>query len=188
ISVTPGVTFWTILPGLALFGIGVGFASSQLTSVILAEIEFGRSGVASAATSTSRQMGSAFGVAVIGSIITVQTTNRAIAALRHSSQLVGDARSEVIAGVRALGPNYVPSAALSAADVKAAQETLTKALATGTQIALLFATVVVFLGAFLSFLIPRGAPIPRRETSEVELLEAFEPMDPDPALVAPAAD
>ena len=84
-AVAPGITFWQIFPGLALFGIGLGLASAQLTSVILSEVSMKRSGVASGAAATARQMGGAFGAAIIGSLITVQATNRAVAALRASA-------------------------------------------------------------------------------------------------------
>ena len=36
---------WSLLPGLAVFGIGIGFASSQLTNVMLSEIPKERAGV-----------------------------------------------------------------------------------------------------------------------------------------------
>src|SRR3954462_9440984 len=38
LAVSPTLTFWELLPGSVIFGIGVGFASSQLTNVILSDI------------------------------------------------------------------------------------------------------------------------------------------------------
>jgi EmrB/QacA subfamily drug resistance transporter len=181
-AVAPGITFWDIGPGLSMFGIGLGLASSQLTSVILSEINSEKSGVASGASSTARQMGGAFGAAIIGSLITVQTTNRAVSALGRSS-ITAPVRAQAIASMRELGPNFRPANALSAADAAIVERILTQALASASRTALLFAMGVVFIGALLSTLIPRIRPSVIKSASEVtiETFEAFEPMDIDAA-------
>jgi EmrB/QacA subfamily drug resistance transporter len=186
-AITPDVTFLRILPGLAIFGIGLGFASSQLTNVILSEISSDKSGVASGATSTARQLGAALGAAVIGSILTVQTTNRAIAATASSVALPESVKTQAIAGLQALGPNYSPPPGLSPADAAILNHTLTDALAQASRLALVFATGVVFAGALFSFLIPVVRPTPRSGASEVvETFEPFEPMEVDRALLDPS--
>lgn len=180
-AVAPGITFWEILPGLAMFGIGLGLASAQLTSVILSEVATARSGVASGAAATARQMGGAFGAAIIGSLITVQSTNRAVAALR-SSALTTAVRDQSIASVRTLGPSARPAAGLSDVDTATIERIFSQSLATGARIALLFAMCVVLVGAALSLLIPRVPPVP--VSAAEELLETFAPVEPmnvDPA-------
>jgi EmrB/QacA subfamily drug resistance transporter len=180
-AIGPGITFWTIFPGLGLFGIGLGFASSQLTSTILSEISPERSGVASGASSTARQMGGAFGAAIIGSLITVQMTNRAATAL-GSSSLSQAIRDQAVGAVRGEGPNFRPAAGLSAADTATIERILTQSLGTASRIGLLFALGVVMIGAVLSLLIPRASPVPKTVTEEIiETFEAFEPMDIDAA-------
>ncbi len=186
VSITPDITFLRILPGLAVFGIGLGFASSQLTSVILSEVAIDRSGVASAASSTARQIGAAFGAAVIGSLITVQTTNRAIDATTATTQLSDAVKQSTIAAFRADGPNYRSPASVSTADASLIHRILTQSLADGSRMALTFALTVVFMGALLSFLIPRTSPIPRHGAAAViDTFEPFESIDPDPAMIAP---
>ena len=180
-AIRPGITFWDIVPGLVFFGVGLGFASSQLTSVILSEISADKSGVASGASSTARQMGGAFGAAIIGSLITVQTTNRAVDALEDSG-LPAAVRDQAVVSMRGLGPNFRPAPNLSVADAAAIERILTQALASGARIGLLFATVVVFIGGMLSLLIPRVRPRAKsREAGIVDTFEPFEPMDVDPA-------
>lgn len=68
------LTFLQALPALIAFGLGAGFASSQLTSVILSEIPAAKSGVASGTNSTSRQIGAALGIAVIGTLVGAQAS------------------------------------------------------------------------------------------------------------------
>jgi EmrB/QacA subfamily drug resistance transporter len=57
-----------VLP-LFIYGIGVGLASAQLTSVILAEIPPRESGQASGMQSTFRQVGAAIGIALLGTVL-----------------------------------------------------------------------------------------------------------------------
>ena len=82
-AITLDITWWKLLPGLAFYGIGIGFAGAQLTNVVLSEIPNESSGVASGANTTVRQVGGALGVAVIGSILAVQTLHNAITRHQH---------------------------------------------------------------------------------------------------------
>ncbi len=63
------VTGWEMAPWLFLYGMGVGFATAQLTGVILSEVPVAESGQASAVQSTSRQLGAAIGTALIGATL-----------------------------------------------------------------------------------------------------------------------
>jgi EmrB/QacA subfamily drug resistance transporter len=174
-AITPAITFWEILPGLALFGVGLGLASSQLTSVILSEVATERSGVASGAASTARQMGGAFGAAIIGSLITVQATSRAVAALGRST-LSPTVREGAIESVRDLGPSARPGPTLSAADIATVDRIFAESLGTAARIALTGAMGLVLLGAILSLLIPRVRPQPK--TTEATIVDTFEPFEP----------
>lgn len=53
---------------LFLYGAGVGLATAQLTSVILADVPVAQSGQASGLQSTFRQLGSSLGVAILGAL------------------------------------------------------------------------------------------------------------------------
>ena len=54
---------------LFVYGIGVGLATAQLTSIVLSDIPPERSGLASGANSTMRQVGSALGIAILGTVL-----------------------------------------------------------------------------------------------------------------------
>jgi EmrB/QacA subfamily drug resistance transporter len=55
-----------IAPWLGVYGIGVGLASAQLTSIVLAEVPERQSGRAAGMQSTFRQVGAALGIALLG--------------------------------------------------------------------------------------------------------------------------
>jgi len=60
---------WTVLiPGLVVTGVGVGLASPVLVSAALAAVPRPRSGMASGAVNTFRQVGYALGIAAFGSV------------------------------------------------------------------------------------------------------------------------
>ena len=54
---------------LFVYGLGVGFATAQLTSIVLSDVPPERSGLASGANSTMRQVGSALGIAILGTVL-----------------------------------------------------------------------------------------------------------------------
>lgn len=57
---------------LGVYGLGLGLASAQLTSLVLADVPTRRSGTGSATQSTVRQVGSALGSAIGGSVLAVR--------------------------------------------------------------------------------------------------------------------
>ena len=67
--------WWRYEPFLFLYGFGIGLATAQLTSVILADVPPAQSGEASGIQSTSRQVGSALGVAILGSTLALLFTH-----------------------------------------------------------------------------------------------------------------
>lgn len=61
--------WFAVAGGLLLYGFGVGLATAQLTGVILADVPVERSGQGSGTQSTSRQVGSALGIAILGTVL-----------------------------------------------------------------------------------------------------------------------
>ncbi|MEV6321728.1 DHA2 family efflux MFS transporter permease subunit [Nocardia sp. NPDC051787] len=57
--------WWAIAAALFVYGIGVGFATAQVTNVVLADVPIERAGQGSGIQSTARELGSALGIAVL---------------------------------------------------------------------------------------------------------------------------
>jgi EmrB/QacA subfamily drug resistance transporter len=177
-AVSLDITALRLLPGLAFYGIGIGFAGAQLTNVVLSEVPAASSGVASGANTTVRQVGAALGVAMIGSLLSVQILSHSVSRIRAAA-VPAAVKAQALLGVHAQGAFYVPPRSTSPHDTTILQHALRTSVVSGTRVALLFAVVVVLLGALLSFLIPRIAPPAR----PADRLEPLEPLDVDPALV-----
>jgi EmrB/QacA subfamily drug resistance transporter len=152
-SLSTHLTFLRLVPGLMLYGIGGGFSMSQLTNVVLSEIPNNKSGVASGTNTTVRQVGSALGIAVIGTVVTVQTTNGAVSQIGRSTLDAG-VRRDAIARVHALGANYSPAVGDSSRVAKTLSAVVARAVANASHDAVLFAAAVVAVGTLLSLLIP----------------------------------
>jgi EmrB/QacA subfamily drug resistance transporter len=61
----PASPWWELATALFVYGIGVGFATAQVTNVVLAEVPEPSAGQGSGVQSVFRQLGSALGIAVL---------------------------------------------------------------------------------------------------------------------------
>ena len=171
--VSPQLSFLALLPGFACYGFGIGFASSQLTNVVLSAIEPEEAGAASGANTTVRQIGAALGVAVIGSLVTSETIRRAVPAVQAAAALPHAVKEQAAARLRALGPNFVPPHLASPHQVAVLERIVADAVSSATRPALLFAAAVVGTGAVISVLIPRiGPPVEVEDVDALELANA----------------
>lgn len=67
----PSVSVWVMTIPLVVYGLGLGLASAQLTSLVLADVPTTQSGQGSATQSTVRQVGMAVGTAVAGALLSM---------------------------------------------------------------------------------------------------------------------
>ncbi|WEV72355.1 MFS transporter [Bifidobacterium sp. ESL0790] len=146
VMMRPGLSAaWMLVP-FVMYGVGLGFAAAQLTSLVLSEVPVAQSGEGSATQSTVRQLGTAIGAAVAGLMLSIMVGHIAPGALsgvRGLSSQVADGLTKsldasagsAIVGIRAqgthgklgtLGPQVVD--AMSASFTRAAQWTLVAAM------------------------------------------------------------
>lgn len=71
--IAPNTAWPLLLPFLFIYGFGVGLATAQLTGVVLNDVPVEQSGQGSGTTSTARQVGSALGIAILGTILFTST-------------------------------------------------------------------------------------------------------------------
>ncbi|MDJ0348244.1 DHA2 family efflux MFS transporter permease subunit [Cryobacterium sp. PH29-G1] len=69
LAIASDTPWYAIVPFLFVYGFGVGLATAQLTGVILKDIPVEQSGQGSGTQSTARQVGSALGIAILGTIL-----------------------------------------------------------------------------------------------------------------------
>lgn len=130
----PDSQWWLTAPLLFGFGLGVGIATAQLTGVVLADVPVQRSGQGSGTQSTARQVGSAFGIAILGTILFTVLGARLDSQLADEgmaeqtrTQLVQAVRRSAGASIPALAAD--PATAPVAADARSAFTDATRASA-----------------------------------------------------------
>jgi EmrB/QacA subfamily drug resistance transporter len=106
--ITPTSGWTALIPGFVLQGIGVGLINPPLASAAVGVVPPARSGMASGANSTFRQVGIATGIAALGAIFQHDLgAGASEAAIQHASraQFVGAFTSilEIASGVALLG-------------------------------------------------------------------------------------
>jgi EmrB/QacA subfamily drug resistance transporter len=146
-----------LYPILVIYGAGVGLAISQLTSTVLQSIPWQKAGVGSGANNTVRQIGSAFGIAVIGAVLVAQISAVGVADLAVSTAnfsiqqralLVAAFNSGLSGGI---DPSFIATFGRNAPVVLSI---LYDAITQGTRWAAFTAGIFVSLGAVSSLLIP----------------------------------
>ena len=151
-------SWWVIAIGLFLYGAGVGFATAQITNVVLADVPPMQAGQGSGIQSAARQLGSALGIALLTttffSLLASGTTDR----LRSGG--VGPAEADRIAsGVADSAGSSIAGLAANpatAAAAQAAREAMTQAV----QVDAYTCAGLLFLGLLATALIPRRSAGP----------------------------
>ena len=149
------VTGWQMAPWLFIYGAGVGFATAQLTGVILSEVPVAESGQASAVQSTSRQVGAAIGTAIIGTTLVIGLSS-GVSSNLEAQNVPPAVATQVADAVSASAGQAIPAlAAQPNGDVlvQGASEGFVDATKTVAWVAAAF----VFLGLLSSLLLPKNA-------------------------------
>ena len=163
ILLSPTLSGITLAVPLFVYGVGVGFATAQLANVVLSNVPPERSGLASGANSTMRQIGTALGSALLGTILLVGLntgTQARLAALPGLPPIVETRLVQAIegsAGQALIGLREDPDARLA---VPAIEDAFVGAARTVGLVAAGF----VGLGFVFSFLLPA---VRREERNEM---------------------
>src|SRR5213594_1406800 len=146
-----------LYPILVIYGAGVGLAISQLTSTVLQSIPWQKAGVGSGANNTVRQIGSAFGIAVIGAVLVAQISSIGQADLAASTIIPAQVKVTLETALNSgLAGGISPQllAGLQGNQVAAVIAVLNDAITQGARWAAFTAGIFVSLGAISSLLIP----------------------------------
>jgi fucose permease len=158
-------TFWSLLPALMLHGIGIGFATSQLTNVVLSDIPHQKAGSASGAAGMVRQVGTALGIALIGAIFVSQAHSFVRHDLNTATNIPPAVREQVVQGVGNIGGGPPPGASDTATG-RQIQTIVSDAVAHAARPAVAFAGAVVTAGALISLLVPNIPPESEADAAE----------------------
>jgi EmrB/QacA subfamily drug resistance transporter len=146
-----------IIPGLVLVGTGAGLAIASMTSTAMAAVPWQQAGMAAGAMSAFRQLGYAFGIAVLGEVFDSGLTHGAGAGL--SAALSGGQAPAVLARTPTLAP------------------VVHRAFADGLDLAYVVAAALGLIAAVAVFTLVR----PRPQATEPDAADGAHAAEPAPA-------
>ncbi|HEX3803294.1 MAG TPA: MFS transporter [Solirubrobacteraceae bacterium] len=139
-----------LLPGFVLMGFGMGLVMSPMTTAAMNAVDRSKAGAASGVLSMSRMVGSTFGVAVMGAIVTTVGRSKLDQSLPHVPP------TERSALASALGSGSAPSGHNSPHVLFAVEKAFVSALSTGFVVG---AAVTLIASAAAWVLIERKARV-----------------------------
>ncbi len=153
LQLRPGITGFHLAPALFTYGLGVGIAAAQLTNVILAEVPKEKSGQASGIQSTSRQIGSALGIALLGSILAISLGTLATKGLATIPGLPQEHQATIVAAFRESG-GQVLSQLRDQPQAATIVPVLDDALSKSARRAGLAGAAIIGIGFLMSWMLP----------------------------------
>jgi EmrB/QacA subfamily drug resistance transporter len=150
-STMAGSELW---PFLFVYGIGVGLASAQLTSVVLAEIPAAESGQASGMQSTFRQVGAALGIALLGSVYVGSLGSEADSRLAEIRGLTVEQRERIVDTTVESAGFYVEALRLWTPDFAPVAAAVADAITEAARRAAMLALFFLLVGLALSRQLP----------------------------------
>ncbi|GAA1000813.1 EmrB/QacA subfamily drug resistance transporter [Subtercola frigoramans] len=177
--VISSTTPWGLLvPFLFVYGFGVGLATAQLTGVVLRDVPIEQSGQGSGTQSTARQIGSALGIAILGTVL-FTATGAALDSQLGDQGVPEAERTALVASVVDSAGSSI-SALAAAPETAAAADAAKVAFSDGTKYAAFTAAGFLAIG-FLATLSLGGTPrtSPKR-TEESVGNDDSEPSEEEP--------
>ena len=106
-NVGPSTSYGYIALGLSLMGFGVAFTTAPATNAIVSSVPLAKSGVGSAVNDTTREVGGALGIAVMGSLVTSAYQSTMHATVHRLPAALGSAVNSSVG--EALGVAHAPA-------------------------------------------------------------------------------
>ncbi|MFY9820051.1 MAG: MFS transporter [Thermoanaerobaculia bacterium] len=152
-----------LVPGLALYGMGLGMVLSQVNNLTLSSVPVEEAGEASGVTNTFRQIGLSLGAAIIGSVLLTSVVGDLQGAVGASAQIPAAAKPQIEHGLRQQSSGLVFSVEgvfdqLSPAARGELLATRRVAITSGNRKALLCGAAFILLGLVFSLQLPMRPP------------------------------
>jgi EmrB/QacA subfamily drug resistance transporter len=158
-SLSPDMSAHALIPGLVLYGIGLGLVISQINNVTLSAVPVREAGEASGVTNTFRQVGSSLGAAVIGAILLSTILGNLQDAVAGDARIAPNTKASIDARLRAQSAGLAFSAGTAFSDLPAplrADMTRVRREATtaGERKAFLFGAIFAAIAVVVSMRLP----------------------------------
>jgi hypothetical protein len=155
--ITVSNPIYYLYPILVVYGVGIGLDIGQLTQTVLSSVPWQKAGMGSGINNTVRQVGSAFGVAIIGAVLVAVMASVGTADLNASTVIPESIKAHLQTVLNnglsgGLSSTSFPSG--SGAMAQAITSIFDSAITQGTKWAAFTAGAFVSLGAIFSLFLP----------------------------------
>jgi predicted MFS family arabinose efflux permease len=172
-GITPTSTygdFWWALP---LMGIGMGLTMTPMTAAVMSSVPPQRSGMASATTNASREVGGVFGIALLGAILTAKMKT-ALAVSLTALDVPVAIRDRIVFAATHGGLSAGSAEQVPGLDPTALRTAFDSAFVTGMRSALLVSAFALYAGSALAFSFIRS----KRDTASAPVAVSREEVAP----------
>ena len=165
---TPYLHWFWIQP---IQGIGMGLTMAPMTAAVMSSVPPARSGMASATTNTSREVGGTFGIALLGAILTARF-NSVMGGLLATQGIPAVARSRIEFALSHGGAASASGALPGGIDRAALRSAFGHAFVDGMHLAMMVAAAALLAGAVVAFLFVEPRVSERHEDRVPEAVPA----------------
>lgn len=156
--------WWVIGTALFLYGMGVGFATAQVTNVVLADVPPQQAGQGSGIQSAARQLGSALGIAILTSTFFTALASDLSDRLAQQGTPGADQLSSAVSDSAGAMISELSQSPQTASVAVAARDAMSHAI----QINGYTCAALLALGMLATFLIPAPRPTPDTQQREAK--------------------
>ena len=173
-SLTPTSSYGWVALGLVIMGVGMACTTAPATNAIVSSVPLSKSGVGSAVNDTTREVGGALGIAVLGSLVSSAYRSTMAGAVGGLPPAAAAAARDSVGGAFGVAHGAGPAGTqLNALAATAFTDAMSTALVAAAVVALITAGIVLVF-------FPRTAP--------VLISPAGDPVDPNRPAPDPAPE
>jgi EmrB/QacA subfamily drug resistance transporter len=160
-----GANQWSLAPGFAFFGFGVGLIFGQASNLTLSAVSVEQSGEASGVNSTLRSLGQTLGSAILGAILISSLSSNLVGGINKSQVIPDNAKPAIVQAVSTQTSNieFGSGANLGSNTSTAITDEITtishQATIDGSKTSLSYGILFILLTFLISFKLPGDAEI-----------------------------
>jgi MFS transporter, DHA2 family, methylenomycin A resistance protein len=144
---TPYLHWFWIQP---IQGVGMGLTMAPMTAAVMSSVPPARSGMASATTNASREVGGTFGIALLGAILTARL-NSVMGGLLAAQGIPAAVRSRIEFAMSHGGANAASTVLPSGIDRSSLDAAFKHAFVDGMHVAMMVAAAALLFGSLVAF-------------------------------------
>ncbi len=172
-AITPHATPATFIPGMIVFGMGMGLVMAQASNMTLSAVSVEKAGEASGVNNTLRQVGASFGSAIIGSVLLATLASSLVKGINQSPVIPTESKQQVAsvlgseaASIELGGVNQQETSQLPSETQNELTKIVHQGSADASATAILYTGMFTALGLGISVFLPNRKDLEKNESGQ----------------------